>query len=314
MTLNPPHKPTTEEAVKRLIYASAPEQQQKFDEIWKEFSPQIEFVEDREGFSLEAGAFGLILFNHKSMAQIWLLGFAAQNAYNAFLPYLCLSQMLKLPITSDDFVHEETKQDISKARYLLDRTIELYKIDSIENFPWPKDVPRPIDGKPSDVNGSMVFDLLCMGGAYCFLHELKHVMFKQSNECIHSHDEEMLCDAFAREFLLKHVAKYSHTSGTSLELVKTKRAMSIGLVSLLLFTLTPNKQWFGTDSHPSIRNRILALTDYLELPESSYFWGYLTCILILVMAHNNISFSYPAITSQRKFCEFLLGKLAEQIT
>ena len=53
----------TAETIKRLILAAAPEREKEFGSVWDEFSPQIEFIEDREGFSLEAGAFGLILFN-----------------------------------------------------------------------------------------------------------------------------------------------------------------------------------------------------------------------------------------------------------
>jgi len=110
----------TEDAVKRLIVASAPERKKEFESLWSEFFPQIEFIEDREGFSLEAGAFSLILFNHKSMSQIWLLGFAAQYALHAYSPYLVLSQLLKLPITSDDFKeHQESKQLVDAARNLL---------------------------------------------------------------------------------------------------------------------------------------------------------------------------------------------------
>lgn len=305
---------STEQAVKRLILAAAPEREEEFNALWDEFSPQIELIEDKEGFSLEAGAFELILFNHKSMAQIWLLGFAAQYAYHAYLPYLTLSQLSKLPITSDDFNgYIETKQVVDEARKLLEQTIELNKTHSIDEFSWPKNVPEPSNGKPNDVNGSMVFDLLCMGGAYCFLHEIKHVMFKQSEESIGSHDEEMQCDAFARQFLLEKIVVYSQKSGYPAELVKTKRAMSIGLTSLLILTLTPNNQWFASNSHPSVLDRISALTDSLKLTDNSYFWGYLSCIIILIMERNNIKFSYPAITSQQAFCKFLLGQLNERI-
>ncbi len=305
---------TTEEAVKRLILGAAPERHEDLLSLWSQYSPQIEFIEDKEGFSLEAGAFGLVLFNHKSMAQIWLLGFAAQYAFHAYLPYLKLSQLLNLPITSKDFKGDsETKNIVGEATKLLKKTIELNNASSIEHFIWPQGIPEPYAGKPTDVNGSMVFDLLCIGGAYCFLHEIKHVMFKQSDESIDARDEEMQCDKFAREFLLEKIDTYSESTGYPAELVKAKRAMSIGISFLLLLVLTPNAQWFGTDSHPSIANRISALTEYLQLPEDSYFWEYLSCILILVAENNNISFERQPITSQKEFCEFMLAKINESI-
>ena len=192
-------------------------------------------------------------------------------------------------------------------------TIELNKLSSVDEFKWPNGVPEPSKGKPKDVNGSMVFDLLCIGEAYCFLHEIKHVMFKSETSTIEPHDEEMQCDAFARQFLLGNIDDYSRESGYAIEAVKTKRAMSIGLTALLLLVLTPNEQWFGTDSHPSILDRIVALTDYLQLSEDSYFWSYLSSILLLIMEHYSIEFCYAAIFSQRQFCMFLLEKLNDRI-
>ncbi len=303
-----------EDAVKRLIIASAPERHMEFESLWNEFSPQIEFTEDRGGFSLEAGAFGLILFNHKSMSQIWLLGFAAQYALHAYSPYLFLSEFLQIPISSNDFQdNQESKQVIKQASNLLSQAIELNGLISVDEFSWPQNVPSPSMGKPKDVNGGMVFDLLCMGGGYCFLHEIKHIIFKNTNQAIEPHSEEMQCDAFAREFLLGNISAYSQETGHDIEAVKTKRAMSIGLTSLLLLVLTPNSQWFGSDSHPPIVDRITALTDYLELHESSYFWSYLSCILLLIMEHYNIEFSCSAISSQKKFSLFLMEKLNEGI-
>ena len=52
----------TESAVKRLVLAAAPERESEFENLWSEFTPQIEFIQDKEGFSLEAGAFDIIIF------------------------------------------------------------------------------------------------------------------------------------------------------------------------------------------------------------------------------------------------------------
>lgn len=307
-------KTLSEDAVKRLILASAPERHDEFEGLWKKYSPQIEFTEDKHGFSLEAGAFGLILFNHKSMSQIWLLGFVAQKALHAYSPFLFLSQLTKLPIASDDFINgTNSKQLVNDVQQILNSALELNKLPSIEQFHWPNIVPEPSKGKPSDIDGSMVFDLLCMGGAYCFLHEIKHVMFKEEVVEIDSHEEEMKCDAFARDFLLAKIDMYSNESGYNINLLKTKRAMSLALASLLLLVLTPNKQWFGTESHPSIIERIVALTDYLELPENDYFWVYFSCIILSIMEKYGIQFNFPHINSQKEFCMFLLKKINDRI-
>ncbi len=303
----------TESAVKRLVLAAAPERESEFENLWSEFTPQIEFIQDKEGFSLEAGAFDIIIFNHKSMSHLWILGFAAQYALHAYSPYLVLSQILKLSITSKSFTdHDETIQIINKAKGLIGKTLELNQHYSIDDFQWPEGVPEPSDGKPSDVDGSMVFDLLCMGGAYCFLHEIRHLMLK-SNSSVTPHDEEMECDLFAREFLLAEIDNYSKASGFPIDAVKTKRAMSIGVTALLLLVLTPKRKWGGSLSHPSIVNRISELTNYLNLTDDNYFWTYLSCILLLILDYQEITFSHPAISSQKQFCLFLLEKIDESI-
>ena len=117
---------TTEEAVKRLILGAAPEREDDFLSLWNQYAPQIEFIEDKEGFSLEAGAFGLVLFNHKSMAQIWLLGFAAQYAFHAYLPYMKLSlswfsgnwsfPSFELTYSNEGELHEKETQEIQPGR------------------------------------------------------------------------------------------------------------------------------------------------------------------------------------------------------
>jgi hypothetical protein len=71
-------------AVKQLILAAAPERQAEFEEIWREYSPEFSLAEDRLGFNLEAGPFGLVLFTSRTMLQIWFLGHAAWKALHAY--------------------------------------------------------------------------------------------------------------------------------------------------------------------------------------------------------------------------------------
>lgn len=302
-----------EDAVKNLILAAAPERKKEFMELWEHFSPQIEYTEDKVGFSLEAGAYRLVLFNHKSMAQIWLLGFAAQYALHAYFPYLILSNLQRQPIKSENFLHYSSTIKLSNlAKSLLNETIILNTSHSIDSFIWPPEVPEPFNGKPTDQDGAMVFDLLCMAAAYCFLHEIKHVMFKEAGETLEIHDEEFACDTFARQFLLEEIELFSKSSNYPLEPLRMKRAMSICLSSLLLLVLTPKNQWNGSQSHPSIIERIKALTNSLALPDDNFFWAYLSCIIILILENSNIKFSYQFIESQKEFCLYLLNQIQSQ--
>jgi len=71
-------------AVERLILASAPEKEPDLKRLWDLYAPQFSLIEDKPGFSLEAGPFGLVLFTNRTMLQIWLLGFAAWKAVYSY--------------------------------------------------------------------------------------------------------------------------------------------------------------------------------------------------------------------------------------
>jgi hypothetical protein len=101
-----------ENAVKIVICASAPEREAELSRMWDEHQPNVNQVDDRNGFTLEAGSFGLVLFDHKTMCQIWLLGFAAQHSFNLYLPYLILSQATGLPFSPADTATEQEAIDI----------------------------------------------------------------------------------------------------------------------------------------------------------------------------------------------------------
>lgn len=304
-----------EYAVKTVVIASAPEREAELLRLWEEYQPQVNQVDDKHGFTLEAGSFGLLLFNHKTMCQIWLLGFAAQQSFNLYLPYLLLSQVTGIPFSPDDTSDDNEGLDINrKISNLFDSIDALKEVEKIEDFEWPADVPRPEEGKPKDVNGSMVFDLLCMAAAYCFLHELKHVQLSKVGEIIDQIVEEHECDKYARDFLFEKIESYSTDTGYDLGLLKNKRGMAIALASVLLLTITPERCWSGSLSHPSIVSRIQELVNNIGLSDNDCFWLYLSSLLLSKIKNKGISVDSVIVKTQREYCLILLGAIDSHLT
>ncbi|OYO31345.1 phage exclusion protein Lit family protein [Janthinobacterium sp. PC23-8] len=299
-----------EDAVKIAIRASAPERAVELSQMWEEHQPNVHQTYDKKGFSLEAGSFGLVLFDHKTMCQIWLLGFAAQHSFNLYLPYLILYQATGISFFPYSMVSEQEEIDIQKEVSALYDAIDMLKeAENVDDVAWPSSIPNPDNGKPSDVNGSMVFDLLCMASAYCFLHELRHVQFRNLGSNIDPIEEEYECDKYARNFLLEKIDEYAMQSGYDLSLLKNKRGMAIALASILLLVVTPESHWQGSASHPSVVSRIQELVDAIGVSDNDYFWPYLSCLLISVIFRKKISINSSIVKNQREYCLFLLGAI-----
>lgn len=303
-----------ENAVKKVIIASAPERENELLQMWDEHQPQINQIDDKTGFTFEAGSFCLVLFNHKTMCQIWLFGFAAQYSLNLYLPYLLLSQFTGMLFSPSDISTQEEALEINEKIFKLFASIkELKDVEKIEDIEWPDDVPRPEGGKPKDVNGSMVFDLLCIASAYCFLHELKHVQFSNMGQKNDPIQEEHECDKYARDFLLDKIEDYSRSTGFDLGLLKNKRGMAMALATILLFIITPENLWRGSSSHPSIVSRIKELVNSLSISDNDYFWSYLSCLLLSKINNNRISINSSIVKTQREYCFILLNAMDSHI-
>lgn len=308
-------KITAEESVRRAIYASAPEKKAEFDDLWHRYNPVVDMAEDKIGFTLEAGAFGLVVFEHKTMCQIWLLGFAAQASLSIYSPYLLLSEGAQLPFSADVVSEEKDIAPLSDfVKQIFSKIEELRGLNYKSDFIWPDGIPAPEEGKPKDINDSMAFDLLCIAAAYCFLHEINHVFLSKTNQGMSKQQEEHACDCFAREFLLGSINEYSASSGYDLDFLKSKRSMAIALASVLLFVITPEERWAVSEYHPPIVDRIRALANYSDLPKNDRCWVYLSCLLLSIMTYRGINAGQSHVNSQKEYCLYLLASVESHLT
>lgn len=302
------------QAVKAAILGSAPERQEELEKLWEEHSPQINQASDKEGFTLEAGSFELILFDHKTMCKLWLFGFSTQRAFNLFLPYLYLSQITKNSFNPHALIEEDSKSSHALRIHEIIKAIRALKeVSSLEDINWPSSVPKPYSGKPSDLNGSMAFDLLCMVAAYCFLHEFRHVQIRNEGKDLDVHEEEFECDSYARDFLLGKIDEYSNATGYDKALLINKRSMAMALASVLLYVITPELCWSGSSTHPAISKRIKNITSALEVEDDDYFWTYLSCALISVIRIDDIEIQDTVVVDQKGYALFLIQSIENHL-
>ena|SRR5215469_1701574 len=71
------------EAIDQLIGTAVPERRDDLNALWRLYSPQFRLWSDRAGFVMQTGC-GAVCFTQRTLLQIWLLGFAAWRAVEAY--------------------------------------------------------------------------------------------------------------------------------------------------------------------------------------------------------------------------------------
>jgi len=272
----------SEDEIKLLLGGVIPEREIEMSEYLEKYAPYITRCDDRPGFTIEAGAFGILKFTQRTMHQMWILGFAANQALHSYSTMLAILRMYVGELDTNE-LEQIPDQSIEEEKYekLINAVYELGKVSDTSEYSWPNDVPKPENRKPKDVEGAATFDLICMSGAYVFLHEMKHIAFSQDNNApSNPHEEEFECDSYAKSMMLDRLEIYSNESGYDLSRLYTKRTMSISLALFYMLVITPIEAWGGTESHPSIKGRIDSLVEGLPIPDDDILWLYMSSLFL----------------------------------
>src|SRR5258708_38899568 len=75
---------TVLQAIDRLILAATPERRTDLNNLWDRYRPTFVLSPDRPGFDTKAGPYGAVIYTNKTLLQIWILGFAAWRAVEAY--------------------------------------------------------------------------------------------------------------------------------------------------------------------------------------------------------------------------------------
>ncbi len=300
----------TEEEIKLLLGGVIPERESEMKEYLEQYAPYFTRCDDRPGFTVEAGSFGILKFTQRTMHQMWILGFAANQALHSFSSLIAILRMYvgKLDTNGLDEIPDQSIEE-DKYKNLINSVYDLANVNDTSEFIWPKDVPNPEHKRPIDVEGEATFDLICMSGAYVFLHEMKHIAFAQDNNAPSNlHEEELECDSFAKLMMLNNLDLYSKQSGYDLSRLYSKRSMSISLALFYMLVITPVESWAGTDSHPSIKDRIEALVTDLPIPSDDILWLYMSSLFLSHLRYLNKD---PIVIEFNSIKELAMGLIAE---
>ncbi|WP_374973728.1 phage exclusion protein Lit family protein [Spongiibacter marinus] len=271
-----------EKEIRLLLDGVIPERDDEIKRYLDNYSPYFSLCDDRPGFTIEAGAYGILKFTQRTMHIMWILGFSANQALHSYSSLIALLRINGSTLDSNQLsaIPDQSAEE-EKYAALISGVNELAESETVNSFSWPKSVPIPEDGRPADDEGAATFDLICMSGAYVFLHEMKHIAFSLDSNAPESlHEEELQCDLFAKGLMLDKLSNYSATSGYPLNRLITKRAMAIALSQFFMLVITPVESWSGTESHPSISDRISSIVSDLDIHEDDIFWLYASSLFL----------------------------------
>lgn len=298
-----------------LFKGVIPEQIDEIVSLLKKHSVNFRRIGDKSGFYLNAGAFGAVQFTQRSLRQLWLFGHAGRQALHCYAGLIHIAKSLNIKFDLDE-INQLSKQDAEdkKISKLLNALVDLMACENEADFTWPDDIPLPEDGKSKNIELSVVFDLVLIATAYVFLHELKHVIFSAENNALENPlDEEMQCDEFATEVILRDVQLYAKQSGDPEETVKMKRSMGIALGAAFFAIATPHELLAGSKTHPAVHRRWSATLASSPLEENSYFWLYFASLAIAILKHRKIVFLAQNVESFKQLSLAAIGALENGI-
>lgn len=88
--------PEVSELVLALLRGAIPERSEELAALWRH-ALNFDVIQDKPGFEIKGGGFGSVVFTPRTLHQIWLLGFAAWRAFEAYGGILQALPALGLP-------------------------------------------------------------------------------------------------------------------------------------------------------------------------------------------------------------------------
>lgn len=299
--------------MKALIIASAPERESEIEKIWSRHGLSFHMVADSKGFKMEGGGFGAVYFNARTIYQIWLLmhaAFKSLYAYGDFVFKYRNSGLKFLEAHLSSFCALQAEH--AKFDDIIDEVIVLNNLHDATDFHWPNNLYNPLRGVPPAFMGSeprAVYDLICIGMAFVYLHEVKHVVNIGTKASFpNSQAEELGCDEFAIAILMDKVDEYADAENYPKKDVIFKRASAIA-ISLFMTAVISESAKQDNGSHPSFKARIMQLIGIVALDDDSFFWVLMVCLLMSYMRKVLGVNAEVELISAKEACIRLIGKL-----
>lgn len=288
------HNRSLRDAVHDMLLSVAPEQREVLQEYWDRYNPQFKILADDgpDGpIVMSAGGYVNIHFNHRIMRLFWLGSFALWEGYVAFHQYAVSGA-----------------PDLARFSKILECFEATCSAENVDSVPWPDGIPEPgmlVDHQPENP-ARVVGELAIFAVSWALLHELRHLLHQQDGtsanpeEIDNSHREELNCDAFATELLLRRIHDYPVADDRESMAVLAKRQTGI-YCALFTLTLLSRGYWDATDTHPAIQDRIdqaLASMDMQGISKGA--------AIIAVAAFTTLKLAFPQAPNP----EVVIGSVA----
>jgi len=267
------------DAVDFLFGGVVPERLAELDELWGKDAERVRLTAST-GFLLQQ-LWGTVQVSEIALRQIWLTGYAAERALDAYLAALTLAAADGGVFDAHSW-HMDPGQAREDAHFdaLFDKVVQLGNVVDVDDIAWPPGIPKPTVGlRIGNPRRKAAFDLVCIAGAWVFAHEVRHHIYeRQQNAPNIPLAEEIECDRWALGLLLDRASAYADENGWSPELVRAKRLMGILIAMLTILTVTPRSEW-GAGRHPAIAERFKMLLDAGSSSLPNWFWPVVASML-----------------------------------
>lgn len=305
--------PSSDTIVLNLLRGAVPENADELCQNWKDYKHTIDVANSSHGSTMNATS-KRIQFDSKTIDFFWLFGFSSWLAIETYSPALITASLLN--ITLEDALKSDEDRGQYELNYKqhLEIAMSLLNVSNTSDIKWPEAIPYPTGNRDSlnDVQHQAIFDLVALGLSFSLFHEFKHVQArteeKERGNSQKLDEEELTCDVWAREYMMKGVGNYASDEGHAFEKVAQKRAMGISLAAFAIHTLTPDSAKWGNEEYPSIKNRINTMIGGYNFSDSSPFWCFTACLLIAVMRSEDRNLNYKG-SSCKEFVFTLLSEL-----
>lgn len=302
-------EPSERTIVLHLLRGAVPERADDIGCLWAQYGHAIEVSPETKGVTMNADA-KRIQFDTKTIDLFWLLGFSGWRAIEVYAPALFLATVAGIPLDRALNVDAERGRFEFEYRQRIDSARSLIATQHTTDIQWPADVPEPTADRNgfTDAQHIATFDLVAMALAFTFLHEFRHVMFSVDNDAPSTlPEEEIACDAWARDYMISGLAVYAQQHGHSYAQVQQKRAMGIALAAATIHVMTPPHAHWGGRQYPPIADRLTAMIGGYNLSADSPFWLFAGCLLIALIRQENRPLDIVA-NSNREMVEELLAR------
>jgi hypothetical protein len=302
--------------IENLILGAAPERAAKLQEIWRKHNPEFVVVPDSRGFTLKArDSDRRIIYDLKTLRMFPLLAHAAWRVFVCHVPHVLTSFWTGRPIDGQMMWNDENFPGVRAAfEAFLDVAQNAVNAPTADDISWPKDL-CDVTADPSTLTTEQraIRDLSLMALAYAFLHEIRHVMFRDPSEPrLDDAAEELACDAFARDFLLEQVGDYAEKSCEPINAILAKRAAAISVGAFAVYEVTAPEQRRGSSAYPPFADRFETLITGVAIPTESYLWVFAATLLLAILRRQNFTAALSAKTPD-ELCRIMIDAIRDQV-